>query len=97
MICANNGCSNEFSKTTHNQKYCSDECCREATNKKIREKYYEEKERLSGKKRICSEKGCQNLLSRYNDTDICNNCIAKNKTKQKKLLLRIMNVSSKTY
>lgn len=96
MICANDGCSNEFKKTTHNQKYCSDECCREATNKKIREKYYEQKERLAGKKRLCSVKSCKNVLSRYNDGSICNTCIAKQKSGQKYELLRIMNVSSKT-
>lgn len=93
MICANEGCETEFEKTTHNQKYCSDECCREATNKKIRQKYYEEKERLSGKKRTCSTRGCQNLLSRYNDSKICNQCTAKNISKEKNELLRIMNVS----
>ena len=96
MICANDGCSNSFEKTTHNQKYCSDECCREATNKKIREKYYEEKERLAGKKRTCSTKGCTNLLSRYNDGKICNSCIAKIQSSEKNEILRIMNVSSKT-
>lgn len=96
MICANEGCSNEFNKTTHNQKYCSDECCREATNKKIREKYYEQKERLAGKKRTCSSRGCNNHLSRYNDGKICNTCVAKQKTDEKYELFRIMNVSGKT-
>lgn len=93
MICANDGCSEEFQKTTHNQKYCSDECCREATNKKIRQKYYDEKERLSGKKRVCETRGCKNILSRYNDSKICHECYAKQKSKDKNELLRIMNVS----
>jgi hypothetical protein len=93
MICANNGCANEFTKTTHNQKYCSDECCREATNRKIREKYYAEKERLSGKKRVCSTRGCKNLLSRYNEDDICRECLAKRDSKERDQLLRIFNVS----
>lgn len=93
MICANDGCSEEFEKTTHNQKYCSDECCREATNKKIRQKYYDEKERLSGKKRVCETRGCKNILSRYNDSKICNECYAKQNSKDKNELLRIMNVS----
>ena len=39
MICASEDCENTFEKSTHNQKYCSDECCRIATNKKIRDKY----------------------------------------------------------
>jgi len=93
MICANDGCTNEFKKVTHNQKYCSDECCREATNKKIRDKYYEEKERLSGKKRVCEMRGCSNSLSRYNDSKICNTCVAKKESSQRNELLRIMNVS----
>lgn len=93
MICANDGCNNLFNKTTHNQKYCSDECCRAATNRKIREKYYEEKERLAGKKRICSEKGCKNALSRYNETTICSECEAKKQSKSKNELLRIFNVT----
>lgn len=93
MICANDGCTNEFTKTTHNQKYCSDECCREATNRKIREKYYAEKERLSGKKRVCSTRGCKNLLSRYNEDDICRECLAKRDSKERDQLLRIFNVS----
>lgn len=93
MICANDGCTNEFNKTTHNQKYCSDECCREATNRKIREKYYAEKERLSGKKRVCKTRGCKNLLSRYNEEDICRECLAKEENKNRDELLRIFNVS----
>lgn len=93
MICANDGCENEFTKTTHNQKYCSDECCREATNKKIRDKYYAEKERLSGKKRLCKSRGCNNLLSRYNEGETCRECITRQENKNRNELLRIFNVS----
>jgi hypothetical protein len=93
MICANEGCDEEFEKSTHNQKYCSDECCRDATNRKIREKYYEERARLSGKKRSCSTRGCKNMLSRYNETTICAECVAEQETKNKDDLLRIFNVS----
>lgn len=93
MICANDGCTKEFNKTTHNQKYCSDECCREATNRKIREKYYAEKERLSGKKRVCKNRGCKNILSRYNEEDICRECMAKEENKNRDELLRIFNVT----
>jgi hypothetical protein len=93
MICANEGCENKFEKTTHNQKYCSDECCREATNRKIREKYYAEKDRLSGKKRVCNTRGCTNLLSRYNESETCRECLAKKENKNRNELLRIFNVS----
>lgn len=93
MICSNDGCSNSFEKTTHNQKYCSDVCCREATNKKNKQKYYDEKQRLSGKTRKCSTRGCSNLLSRYNSETICSYCVAKNEKDKKNELLRIMNVT----
>ena len=93
MICAREECAIEFEQKTHNQKYCSDECCREATNKKIREKYYAEKERLSGKKRTCKSRGCKNILSRYNELDICSECIAKENKGNRDTLLRIFNVS----
>ena len=50
MICLNLECSKLFEPKTHNQKYCSDDCCRVATNKKIMEKYYEKKAIKNGAK-----------------------------------------------
>ena len=47
MICSNKECAKEFDAKTHNQKYCSDECCRIATNIKIKQKYYDKKARLA--------------------------------------------------
>jgi len=69
MICNNKECSKEFDAKTHNQKYCSDECCRVATNKRIMEKYYEKKAIRNGAFRACSK--CKTKLSRYNQSDIC--------------------------
>lgn len=92
--CAYKECGKPFVKSTHNQKYCSDACCRIATNLKIREKYYENKERLNGKKRYCSVKGCKNLLSRYNSDTVCQECLSKKETgKRNRLLGMIKNVS----
>lgn len=72
-ICARKGCSDEFDKNAHNQKYCSDACCKLATNSRIMEKYYENKDRKSGKTRIC--KSCHNTkLSRYNNSQVCAAC-----------------------
>jgi len=73
MICAYDKCQGikKFEPKTHNQKYCSDECCRIATNEKLKQAYYEKKARLAGKKRICKTKGCNVILSRYNSTNIC--------------------------
>ena len=81
MICAYKECKKEFTPKTHNQKYCSDECCRTATNLKIKEKYYEKKARLSGKERLC--KKCKSKLSRYQDNSICIICQAEPKRKEK--------------
>lgn len=89
--CAYEECGKPFTKSTHNQKYCSDACCRTATNLKIREKYYENKERLNGKKRYCSKSGCNNLLSRYNSDKVCQECIAKAASGKRESLLRVIN------
>ena len=94
MICAYDECKNEFTPKTHNQKYCSDECCRTATNQKLKEEYYEKKARLHGKKRKCKTASCGVSLSRYNEDNICSKCKAsKEKAKQNELLEMIKNVT----
>lgn len=75
---------------THNMKYCSDEHLRLATNARIMEKYYERKDRRGGKKRICSTKGCQTILSRYNESKYCSKCDAKRVHEQNKKLLDVL-------
>lgn len=75
-ICARNGCEEEFSKKTHNQKYCSDECCRLATNERIMEKYYARRDQRQGKTRMCASCG-KTKLSRYNDSQVCSSCRTK--------------------
>jgi len=72
MICANKECAKDFEAKTHNQKYCTDECCRVATNRRIMEKYYEKKAIRNGATRGCKKCGAQ--LSRYNDTTLCASC-----------------------
>jgi hypothetical protein len=89
MICANSECKIEFISRTHNQKYCSDECCRIATNKRIMDKYYEKKAIKKGALRHC--KKCKSELSRYNTEDICSSCIKTNYTKAKKMISEIIN------
>jgi hypothetical protein len=97
MICAYEECLKEFEPKTHNQKYCTDECCRTATNQKLKEQYYEKKARLQGKKRICKTTGCNTSLSRYNEDKICGKCkAAKEKAKQNELIEMVRNVSGKT-
>ena len=94
IICGHDGCENEFEPKTHNQKYCSDLCCREATNAKIKAKYYEKKERLAGKQRVCKNKNCNTKLSRYNSSSVCEGCVANQKESERKALLdMVRNVS----
>lgn len=77
--CFNNTCNKEFTPKTHNQKYCSDECCRISTNRKIMEKYYEKKAIKNGAKRLCAK--CKARLSRYNIEPVCNLCVKKQNSK----------------
>lgn len=88
MICFNKECAIDFEPKTHNQKYCSDECCRLATNKRIMEKYYEKKAIKNGMLRKCK---CGNILSRYNDSASCSICEKNSGLKNKKLLKDILN------
>lgn len=88
MICANSECAKVFTPKTHNQKYCCDECCRVATNRRIMEKYYEKKAIRNGAKRSC--KKCKSPLSRYNESNICIRCEKKMDINQKKKLLRMI-------
>jgi hypothetical protein len=88
MICFNEDCKKKFEAKTHNQKYCTDECCRIATNKRIMEKYYEKKAIKKGAVRLC--KKCKSQLSRYNSDDVCSSCIKKSSAKLKNLLQGIV-------
>jgi hypothetical protein len=92
MICAYDKCEGqkEFNPKTHNQKYCSDECCRIATNQKLKDAYYEKKARLAGKERICKSKGCNVILSRYNPEKYCMDCINKDKEEQRKRIRQMV-------
>lgn len=88
MKCAYEECKNEFEPKTHNQKYCSDECCRIATNIKIKNKYREKKERLSGKVRICKTPGCNTVMSRYFEDAVCELCRSKAIAEERKQILK---------
>ena len=88
MICANKECAKDFDAKTHNQKYCSDECCRIATNRRIMEKYYEKKAIRNGAKRVCK---CGNQLSRYNQGIVCAICEKNKNIKNKDKLLEMFN------
>lgn len=89
MICLNASCLKDFDQKTHNQKYCCDECCRVATNKKIMEKYYEKKAIRNGAKRNCSK--CNIVLSRYNSLNICSKCEKNKSIENKKKIIGMIN------
>lgn len=74
--CARDGCDETFVNKAHNQKYHSQECTKLATNARIMGKYWSRKDQLSGKVRYCVV--CKTTrLSRYNDTQVCRGCEAK--------------------
>jgi uncharacterized Zn finger protein (UPF0148 family) len=89
MICANKECSKDFEPRTHNQKYCTDECCRVATNKRIMEKYYEKKAIKGGLHRVC--KKCSVKLSRYNENVLCSICEKNVIVSNKASMMRMIN------
>ena len=78
-------CNLNFESNKKNQKYCSPACCRLATNKKIMAKYYENKKRLNGEKRYGQ------LLSRYNENNLCSPCIINNKKQNNENILEVIN------
>ncbi len=87
-------CGDPFESNKKNQKYCTPSCCRLATNKKIMEKYYENKKRLGGEKRYCY---CGQLLSRYNENVICYQCEKSEKDNSRENILEVIaNVVKKT-
>ena len=91
MKCSYKECKKDFEPKTHNQKYCSDECCRISTNEKLKDAYYEKKARLSGKERKCKTKDCEVILSRYNETNICDKCMGASKAAEKKIIIEMLN------
>ena len=94
MICAFEECQNEFEPKTHNQKYCSDECCKIATNVKIKEKYQSTKARRAGVKFKCKNRGCNQILNRYSSNDECEGCKAKRVATDRNLILEMLNGAS---
>jgi hypothetical protein len=89
MICANPTCKKDFTPATHNQIYCSSDCCKIVTNENIKRKYHERKARLNGSERYCK---CGTKLSRYNKWDTCAACDTKEKQKHDEGLARILSV-----
>lgn len=80
-VCDREECDVEFVKAVHNQRFCSKECTRIFTNARILAAYHAKKNKeMRG--RVCREKSCKTLLSRYNEDDYCALCARKNKETQ---------------
>ena len=79
-------CGELFTKRRPNMVYCKKECCNAATNKKLIEKYHQDKQRKNTKNRKCSL--CSKPLSRYNYDETCHACQAKEQELEKIRLLR---------
>ena len=71
--CKNEECKKIFIPKTYNAIFCSADCRRVVTNKKLLENYYKKKEKKNTK-RVCETKKCTTVLSRYNKEDICERC-----------------------
>lgn len=67
-------------------RYCSDECCRIATNKRIMEKYYERKAKMA-QPRFCAASHCGTKLNKYNSNDYCSVCQSATNKRDKDILL----------
>ena len=71
--CKNEACKKIFVPKTYNAIFCSADCRRIVTNKKLLDNYYKKKEKKNTK-RVCETKKCTTVLSRYNKEDICERC-----------------------
>jgi hypothetical protein len=72
-ICQNDECKKEFIAKVYNTIYCSPECRKVVTNKKLLENYYRKKDNKK-RKRVCITDNCNTVLSSYNEEDICEQC-----------------------
>lgn len=72
-------CFNEFVPNVSYQIYCDKECREMATKQKTAEKYQQKRlKRLRSNPQVCKG-GCGAVLSIYNDSGRCNNCIINQK------------------
>ena len=86
-ICENVGCEIAFAPQSFNQKYHNEVCRQIATNRRLMERYHAKRRRRNGEIRICKTKGCETKLSRYNEADTCQKCVAEHQARKKQVLL----------
>lgn len=89
MQCAREGCNEIFVPKSHNNKFHDAECLRVETNRRVKEKYYDDRDRKRGKERHC--KVCRTTkLSRYNITSTCAGCESKKESERNKELAAML-------
>jgi len=72
-------CDKDFYQNSSKQIYCSAECRKDASKKKIIERYAVQKvKKRVGKEKKCAG-GCGTYLSIYNDVGMCDNCLINKK------------------
>ena len=71
-VCSNELCKKEFVAKVYNTIYCSTDCRKVVTNKKLLDNYYRKKENKT-RKRVCVTDGCTTILSSYNEEEILKN------------------------
>lgn len=81
--CANENCLNVFEVRRVNMIYCSNSCCREATNAKLIARYHAKK-KIETKNRRCA---CGARISRYNKNEECHACQIKTENQRRTDLL----------
>lgn len=86
--CAN--CGETFIARRINMIYCTDQCCKTATNAKLIASYHSKKQ-LKNIPRDCSSCGAR--LSRYNKDITCNSCKNRDESKKRKELLEQLGIN----
>ena len=71
--CGNEDCQTVFLPKTYNGIYCSADCRKISTNRKLLEKYHSNKKNKN-LKRMCVTSSCTTILSTYNKEKICEPC-----------------------
>jgi hypothetical protein len=68
--------------------YCSNDCCKEATNTKLIARYHAKKNKPTGERRC----GCGAKLSRYNSNLKCHACIIADEQRERSDLLKELGI-----
>jgi|SRR3954471_10685845 hypothetical protein len=86
--CANPACKNEFEVRRVNMIYCSNDCCKVATNAKLIARYHAKKNKNTGERRCA----CGAKLSRYNSNSKCHACIIADEQRERSVLLKELGI-----